>query len=66
MIMTIKPFLYVIVLPFTLYSLTCINYQKFIKNNKVTEIKILFLLVSISISYLVVNFLYDFMSGLNI
>lgn len=58
--MVLKALLYVLVTIITLWSLTSIDYEKFLKKNKLLEFKILFLLICMSISYLVVNFLYDF------
>lgn len=61
----IKPILYVIIVPTLLYSLTCIDTSKFIKKYKITEVKLLFLFISLGLSYLVVNFFYDFITNLN-
>lgn len=57
--MNIKLMLYFIVLPLTIWGLECINIEKFIKKNRVVQIQILYFLLSMAISYLVVNFCYD-------
>lgn len=62
----IKPALYIIVVPALLYSLSCVDTSKFLKKYKITEAKLLVLFVSLGLSYLVVNFIYDFISNINI
>ena len=44
----------------SLYSMDSINYEKFIKANKVLQARILFILIAMSLSYLTTNFFYDF------
>lgn len=58
--MTIKAILYIITVPCSLYALQSLNYDKFLKPNKIVQARILVLLLSIGVSYLAVNFLYDF------
>ena len=58
----IKGSIYLITFVLSLYSLTAIDYNKFVKRSKVTEIKVLMLLLSLSMSYLSTNFLYDFIN----
>ena len=59
----IKSILYAITFLLSLYSLTAIDYNKFVKKNKITEIKLLMLLLSLSVAYLSTNFLYDFINN---
>lgn len=58
--MNTKIFLYIIILPLVIYALEGININNIFKKNKFNQIRILYILVSLSISYLVVNFIYDF------
>ncbi len=58
--MTIKAVLYILLVPFSLYALQSLNFDKFLKANKVTQARILVLFLALGISYLAVNFLYDF------
>lgn len=58
--MSIKALLYIICVPLVLYALQSINYEKFLKSNKINQARILFLMLSLGISYLCVNFFYDF------
>lgn len=57
--MSIKIILYIIVLPLTLIGLDSINIENLFKKNKVFQARLLALLISIALSYLVVSFLYD-------
>lgn len=58
--MTIKAILYIISIPIILYAMDSINYEKFIKANKIVQARILFFIIAIALSYLSVNFFYDF------
>lgn len=57
--MNIKIILYIIVLPLTLIALDSINIENLFKKNKIFQAKLLALIISIALSYLVVGFLYD-------
>lgn len=56
----LKALIYVLVTIITIWALSGINFEKMLKKNKIYEARVLYLLVCMSISYLVVNFLYDF------
>lgn len=58
--MQIKILLYVITVPLSIFALDSININGMFKVNKVIQARILYLLISFSVSYLVTNFLYDF------
>ena len=58
--MQIKLILYFLILPLTIWSVTSLNIDRFFRRAYVNQIKCFYLLISLSISYLVVNFLYDF------
>lgn len=57
--MNIKVILYVVILPLSLYALDSLNIENKFKKNKIYQAKLLALFLSIALSYLVVNFLYD-------
>jgi uncharacterized integral membrane protein (TIGR02327 family) len=58
--MTIKAILYIISVPCSLYAIQSINFDKFLKQNRVVQARILVLILSLGLSYLAVNFIYDF------
>ena len=58
--MTIKTILYIIFVPFTLLALDSINIQNVFKKSKIFQAKMLYIILTMAISYLAVNFLYDF------
>ena len=58
--MFLKALLYVIVLIITIWALDSININNLFKKNKYYASRVLYLIVSMALAYLVVNFLYDF------
>ena len=64
--MTIKTILYIIFVPFTLLALDSINIQNVFKKNKIFQAKMLYIILTMAISYLAVNFLYDFFELTNL
>lgn len=58
--MNIKFYLYILVVPFVIWTMVSLNLEVLFKKNHVNQIKLFYVFVSLSISYLVVNFLYDF------
>lgn len=58
--MSIKFYLYLLVIPFVIYSMISLNLELYFKKGHVNQIKIFYVLILLSVSYLVVNFLYDF------
>lgn len=58
--MNIKSILYLISVPLVLLALDSININAIFKKNKVFQARLFYLLITISISYLIVNFFYDF------
>ncbi len=58
--MTIKTVLYILTTPLALYALDACNYEKFIKANHITQARILFLMLALSLSYFTTNFIFDF------
>lgn len=58
--MNIKAILYFIITPFVIWSLESINIEGMFKKNRIYQIRFLLLFIGLSISYLVVNYFYDF------
>lgn len=58
--MNIKIILYLLIVPLTLWSVLSLNIDRFFRRGHVNQIKCFYLLITFSISYLIVNFLYDF------
>lgn len=58
--MNIKFYLYFLIIPLTIWTLMSLNLEKYFKKGHVNEIKTFYILLSFGLSYLVVNFLYDF------
>lgn len=55
----IKFLLYFLILVFTIYSLDGLNINALFKQNRVIQARIIYFLITISITYLATNFLYD-------
>lgn len=60
--MNIKAYIYVISVLLCAYTLSGVNFDSFIKNNKVIEARLLVIVLSISWGYLLTNFITDFIS----
>lgn len=58
--MNVKTVLYFVVVPLTIWALESINIQNVFKKNRKYQATLLYLIIAISLSYLVVNFFYDF------
>ena len=56
----IKVILYVLLLPFTIWAMEGLDLNRFFKQSRVYQARIMYLMIAMSISYLTVNFLYDF------
>lgn len=56
----IKIILYILFLFVTLYSMDGLNINKYFKQSRVIQARLIYILVAIAISYLVTNFCYDF------
>jgi uncharacterized integral membrane protein (TIGR02327 family) len=58
----LKSCLYIIFTFVSIWALDSLNINNVFKKNKVLAARILYLLLSFALAYLVVNFLYDFVS----
>ena len=64
--MLLKSILYIVFTFIAIWALDSINITNLFKKNKYYAARVLYLMISISLSYLVVNFLYDFFTYSNI
>jgi len=60
--MDYKVYLYAIFVMLNVFILSGINFEKFMKRNKEIEAKLLVMVLSFSISYLLTNFVLDFLN----
>lgn len=58
--MTIKALLYIVVTPLVIWALDGVNINSIFKKNRIYQASILYIMICISLSYLVVNFFMDF------
>ena len=58
--MNVKFLLYLITIPFVMYALDSLNINYLFKKNKVLQARILYIIMGLIITYLLVNFMYDF------
>ena len=61
-IMHYKTIIYIIMVFVSTYALTGINFDSIMKKNKIIEAKLIVILVSFISSYLLTNFIVDFLS----
>ena len=57
-----KLILYLMIIPLTVWTSDSLNISGIFKKNKVLQARIFYILVMFSLSYLVCNFLYDFLN----
>ena len=57
----IKFILYLIIIPLVIYAMDSININGIFKKNKEYQARIFYILLIFSVSYLICNFLYDFL-----
>ncbi len=55
----LKVFLYILFTFIAIYALDSINITNVFKKNRYYSSRVLYMMISVSLSYLVVNFLYD-------
>lgn len=53
---------YMVSLVFVMVGLSCINFEKFIKKDKVAQFYLLYTILCMGFTYLVANFMIDFIS----
>ena len=58
--MNAKTILYMVITPLVIWALESINITNVFKKNRYYQARALYLILSLSLSYLTVNFVYDF------
>lgn len=58
--MNVKVILYIIMTPLIIWALDGVNINSIFKKNKVYQAYIIYIVISLALTYLVVNFFYDF------
>lgn len=58
--MNIKTMLYLITVPFVIYMMDGININSIFKKNRVVQARLFYLSLCLGLTYLLVNFFYDF------
>ena len=58
--MSVRTILYAITLPLVIWALDSININGIFKKNRYYQSRLLYLMISMSMTYLIVNFLMDF------
>ena len=58
--MSTKLILYILITPITIFALDGLNINFIFKKNKYYESRVIYIMIALCISYLVVNFLFDF------
>ena len=56
----IKAIFYIIIFIFTIWAMEGLDLNRFFKQSRIIQARIMYLMIAMSISFLVVNFLYDF------
>lgn len=60
--MNYKIYIYVVAVLLSIFALSGVNFEKFIRKNRVIETRILVILLGFALGYLVSNFIIDFIS----
>lgn len=58
--MSVRTILYVVILSLVIWALDSININGIFKKNRYYQARLLYLMISMSMTYLIVNFLMDF------
>lgn len=58
--MTVKTILYIIFIPIVLWALDAVNINAIFKKNRYYQARLFYLILSLIIAYLLVNFIIDF------
>jgi uncharacterized integral membrane protein (TIGR02327 family) len=58
--MNIKLILYILIVPLSMWTITSLNLERYFKKGSINQIRIFYVMLSLALSYLIVNFLYDF------
>lgn len=56
----VKAILYMLILPFSIWAMDGLDLNRFFKQSRIYQARIIYLLLAMSLTYLTVNMLYDF------
>lgn len=59
-VMNVKLFLYIIIIPLCIWVIEALNLERFFRRNRMLQIITFYVVLSLGLSYLIVNFFYDF------
>lgn len=60
--MNIKLYLYILIVPLMIWTSMSLNIEGLFKKGHINQIRVFYISISLALSYLIVNFLYDFYS----
>ena len=60
--MNVKIWLYIFIIPFTMWALMGLNINDLFKKNSILQARVIYVMLCFIISYLIVNFIMDFTS----
>ena len=58
--MSVKTVLYIFTVPIVLWAIESLNIDRFFKKGRIWQIRFFYLVLTLALSYLCVNFFYDF------
>ena len=58
--MSVKFFIYILVSIIVIWAMDSVNINQIFKKNRVTQARVFYLLLGLSIIYLITNFIFDF------
>lgn len=60
-----KFLLYIIILPLVIWAVDGININSIFKKNRIYQARVIYIIIIFALTYLTVNFMYDFIGSLN-
>lgn len=57
--------LYIIILPLVIWAVDGININSIFKKNRIYQARVIYIIIIFALTYLTVNFMYDFIGSLN-
>lgn len=60
-----KFFLYIIILPLVIWAVDGININSIFKKNRIYQARVIYIIIIFALTYLTVNFMYDFIGSLS-
>ena len=60
-----KFLLYIIILPLVIWAVDGININSIIKRNRIYQARVIYIIIIFALTYLTVNFMYDFIGSLS-